>query len=127
MNSIVFVSPFLKFKNNKVYILNKYEINNKNYEEETYYIDFDDVNNKDYLTMNNKKFTYSILYNEDDKNLLIKVDFLDTLDDIDHIDDIELIKIMHYTEDIISGCDNIVDFHINDDNLKNYFNKFIRI
>jgi hypothetical protein len=124
MNSIVFSSPFLKFNNNKVYILNKYELNNKNYTEETYYMDFNDVNNKKTLTMNNKNFTYNILFNEDDKNLLIKIDFLDTLDSVD---DIELIKIMHYTEDIISGCDNITDFNIDDDTLKNYFNKFIRI
>jgi len=40
-----FVSPNLKYKNGKIYILNKYEINNKdwNYEQENYYIIIDEI------------------------------------------------------------------------------------
>jgi len=44
-----FVSPNLKHKNGKIYILNKFEINRTcNYEEENYYIHFDDIDLKEF-------------------------------------------------------------------------------
>jgi hypothetical protein len=121
MYSCVFSSPFLKFKNNKVYLLNKYDLNINNYDEETYFINFNEIDKKKTFKINNIDIEYDILMNEDDKNLLIKIDVSEKLEKI------ELDKLLYSTEKYISGYE---DFNImcNDNNiLKNYNNKYIKI
>lgn len=51
MYSFVFSSQFLKFKNNKVYLLNKYDLNINNYDKENYFINFNEIDKKKYLKL----------------------------------------------------------------------------
>ena len=123
MFSIVFSSSFLKFKNDKVYLLNKYNLNIDNYDEETYFIDFNEINNEDILYIDNMKYQYKILLNEDNKNLLVKLDIENNLDET------EFKKIMYCVEQHISCYENINSIYSNleDDTLKQYSSKYIRI
>lgn len=64
-----FVSPNLKHKNGKIYILNKFEINKiNNYEEENYYIHFDDINLKEF-----KDYQCELKLNEYSDDVLIEM------------------------------------------------------
>jgi hypothetical protein len=122
MNSYIFSSPFLKFKNNKVYLLNKYNLNNNNYDEDTYFINFNEIEKKK-IKINNIDVEYNILLNEDNKNLLIKIDVSDNMEEL------EINKILYYIEKYISGCEDFdnINQDIDSDILKKYDNKYIKI
>jgi len=120
MYSYVFSSQFLKFKNNKVYLLNKYDLNINNYEE-NYFINFNQIDKIKKFKVNNINVEYDILLNEDDRNLLIKIDVSENLENI------ELYKLMYSTEKYISEYKDFDIISENDDILKNYSNKYIKI
>ena len=123
MNSYVFSSPFLKYKNNNLYLLERCDLNLTNYDEETYFIDFNEINKSKKIKINDLNLEYDILLYENDKNLLIKFN-------IDKkIDDLELNKVLFFIEKNISGFDQINNIYenINNDNFKNYINKYIQI
>jgi len=121
MYSCVFASQFLKFKNNKVYLLNKYDLNINTYDKENYFINFNEIDKKKKFKINNINVEYDILLNEDDKNLLIKIDI------DENIENIELYKLIYSTEKYISGYEDFDIIYENDDILKNYSNKFINL
>lgn len=121
MYSYVFSSQFLKFKNNKVYLFNKYDLNINNYDKENYFINFNEIDKKKTFKVNNINVEYDILLNEDDKNLLIKIDISE------NIENTELCKLIYSTERYISEYQDFDVICENDDIFKNYSNKYIKI
>ena len=63
-----FVSPNLRYKNGKIYYLNKYEmnLNNYNYEEENYYYEMKEINKK------MDDIDFELVINENDDKIIIK-------------------------------------------------------
>jgi hypothetical protein len=121
MHSYIFSSPYLKYKNDKLYLLNNIDKNSKNYEEQTYFIDFNEIIIKKNIKINDIELEYDIIFYENDKNLLVK---FDTLKDINEK---ELNKIIYSIEKNISGFDdNYID---EEDNYisKKYSNTYIKI
>ena len=96
MHSYIYVSPYLKFKNNKVYILDQNNINSSDYENNNYYITLDNIQKKNIIQFNNTDIMYEIIHFENDKNLLIKINF-----DKDLIS-IEINRLMHFIDSLIS-------------------------
>ena len=72
-----FISPNLKYKNGKVYYLNKFEINksNVNYEHNNYFIDINEKKEK------NKDYSYELFFNENDDNILVICNINDSISD----------------------------------------------
>jgi hypothetical protein len=123
MFSYVFSSPFLKFKNDKLYFLNKYDLNMSIYEKENYFMNYDDIITKKILKINNIDIEYDILLKENDKNLLIKIDIAE------NVDELELNTLIYCIEKYISGDEDIDNIckDIDIDILKLYSNKCIKI
>ena len=118
MPSYLFMSPFFKCKDNKAYLLNKFNLNINNYYEDTYFIDIDEIKKKQ-IKINDITIGYKILYAEDDMNLLIKIDISNDLTDL------EINKIVYIIELNIL-CINKIQ-NIDDETLKYYANKYIKI
>ena len=93
MHTFVFSSNVLKYKNNKIYILsNECDFIEKNYEENTYFFNLDDIQKKGVINCNNQLINYDLLSFSEDKNISIKMNFDTNIDNTE-----ELIKLMHIT------------------------------
>jgi hypothetical protein len=121
MYSCVFSTQFLKFKNNKVYLLNEYDLAISNYDEENYFIDFNEIDKNKIFKINNINVEYNILLNENDENLLIRINISENLEDV------ELNNLLHCIEKYISGYKDFDVISENNDFLKNYTKKIIKI
>jgi len=121
MFSCVASLPYLKCKSDRAYLVNKNNMNNDNYYQDTYFVEIEF--NKRKIKINDIEIEYQILLCEDDKNLLIKFDILSDSNNL------ELNKIVYYIENNILEIDydhrNYKD--LDDDILKNYSNKYIKI
>ena len=121
MCSYVFSSDFLKYRDNKVYLLNKHDLELKEYYEETYFIDFNEINTKKNIKVGDTELEYEILFYENDKNLLIKFDILNNSNDED------INRLIYSIEQNISGYDVDTIFkNVDFDILKKYSN-YIKI
>jgi hypothetical protein len=119
-------SPFLKFKNNNVHLLSRYDLDNNNYEEETFFIDLDNIISDDDLIVNNVSIEYRIILFEEDKNIIININVKEFYEPS------FLYKIFHYVEKYITGDNNLYNDDINniylDPDLENiYSNKYLQI
>ena len=121
MFSIVFSSKFLRYKNNNVYILSENDIDNNNYDNETYFIDFNEININNVIKSNNYEYIFKIILKENDKNLLIRIDYLINTEYT------ELKKIMYCIEKRISGIHDFIIDNIEDDTLNKYDISYIKI
>jgi hypothetical protein len=108
MFSFIFQSQFLKFKNNKVYLFNKYDIKNvnyDNYENESYYIDYSEIEKTKKIELfNNINIEYSISINENNE---IYIKIMNINNSIDNMNVSELQKISYLTENNILGYHDI--------------------
>lgn len=122
MYSCVFTSSLLKYKNNKIHILsNENDFNEVNYEDNTYFIELDDIKKNGSIKYNDKIITYDLLSFDQDKNISIKMNF------IEDFDNDNMIKLMHLTDLYLSGIDNIGEFSVHENIVKKYSNKYFRI
>jgi len=123
MHTFVFSSNVLKYKNNKIYILsNECDFIEKNYEENTYFLNLDDIQKQGVINCNNQLINYDLLSFSEDKNISIKMNFDTNIDNTE-----ELIKLMHITDLYLSGINDIQDISINDSILKKYSNSYFKI
>ena len=60
MHSFEIKTPYLICKDNKIYILNYHEIDNINYQYETYYLDDYEVKMNGNFLINNSKIVYHV-------------------------------------------------------------------
>lgn len=77
-----FVSPNLRYKNGKVYYLNKYEmnLNNYNYEEENYYYEIKDINKK------MDDIDFDLIISENDDKIIIQFEIeQERIDNINYL------------------------------------------
>jgi hypothetical protein len=119
-------SPFLKFKNNNVHLLSRYDLDNNNYQEETFFIDLDNIIPDDDLIVNNISIKYKIIMYEEDKNIVINVNLEEFYEPP------FLYKVFHYVEKYITGDNYLYNDDINniyiDPDLENiYSNKYLQI
>ena len=122
MYTCVFASCFLKYKNNKIYILsNETDFNEVNYEDNTYFINLDDLKKSGVIKYNDKMINYDLLSFDDDKNISIKMNF------DDEVDNDSMIKLMHSTDLYLSGIDNYEERELNENLVKKYSSKYFRI
>ena len=73
MPSFQIKTPYLKCKNNKVYLLNYHEMDMLDFENQTYYLDDYEVKMNGKFSLNNLDIFYHISKLEDDKNLIVEV------------------------------------------------------
>jgi hypothetical protein len=125
MYSCVFASSCLKYKNDKIYILsNKNDFGELNYEDNTYFIELDDLQKSGFIKYDNQIIEYDILSFDNDKNISIKMNFPE------NIEDNNMLKFMHITELYLSGVNDYEDKDVNDTNeflIKKYSNKYFRL
>lgn len=124
--SYIFLSPFLLYKNDKIFILSQYDIpkykENIKYENELYYIEKNELEISNIVYIDNNIINYSIL--NYDKNLLIKIKFdNETNDEINNI-----IKIMYIIDSYISGINNLNEIYknINSSIIELYNNRYFK-
>jgi hypothetical protein len=99
MHNFEIKTPYLICKENKVYILNYHEIDNINYEYETYYLDDYEVKMNGQFLINNLKILYNINSLEDGKNLSVNI----TLDNINQLDNSNISLLLDIIHKDISG------------------------
>jgi hypothetical protein len=122
MYSCVFASSFLKYKNNKIHILsNENDFNEVNYEDNTYFINLDDIKKTGSINYNDKIITYDLLSFDEDKNISVKINFMEDIGNED------MIKLMHLTDLYLTGIDDIDELSIDENIVKKYSNKYFRI
>lgn len=73
----VFISPSLIFKNDKIYFLSDINDFTDDFEKNTYYIDFKDINQKGSFTYKTTAINYEIITPTDNKNLFVHFNFSD--------------------------------------------------
>lgn len=124
--SYIFLSPFLLYKNNKIFILSQYDIpkykENIKYGNELYYLEKNELEINNIVYINNNIIDYSIL--NYDKNLLIKININNEIDnEINNI-----IKIMYIIDSYISGINNIDEIYknINNSIIELYNNRYFK-
>ena len=117
MFNCIFLAPYLKYNNQKIYILNHNDNETINYENETYYIDDNDMNYSGSITYNNNVVKFEIISKEDNQNIVIKA----SLKEAYEID--ELIKVLHNIHCNIVKLENINE--ITDNLIAKYSKKYI--
>jgi len=118
MNNCIFLSKFLKYKNNKIYLLSYEDLKTEDYINNTYYINYDDLVLSNKLIIDNKVINYSLKKHMN--NLIIYININESLNKN------EIINLMYIIEQYISGVKNInnlYDINISEKNL-NYYNNF---
>jgi hypothetical protein len=130
MSSCIFSSPFLKFKNGKIYQLscdNDFKL--LDYENEVYYIDYTDIKIQKSFDFLDHKIKYDIISYENDKNIVIKL-----ISDKEIQDDNDIIKMMYLIESHITHINmeninymNDVYNNTNNDIINKYNSRFIRV
>ena len=107
MHSVKFLSPNLKFNNNKVYYLQFNELNNNNYKENNYFLSLDDIKIEDSLLFNNINIFYKLIFTEFDDNIMIEL----TYDD--NVDKKTILKYVYYIQEKIKKIknENIDEYH----------------
>ena len=117
MLNCVFTTPYLKFNNQKLYILSDNDNETINYENETYYIDNADIDDSGEVKYNNNTYKYDIITKEDNQNIVIKVLLKDTYSEN------ELINILHNIHCNIIKLENINE--ITENLIAKYSKKYI--
>ena len=126
MNSYVFASPYLKFNSEKIFILSdENDLNDTDYENNTFYIDADDIEKNGSFIIDDKVIYYNILSYENDKNLIFKLD----IDYSQSGDEGNIIKIMYALQLYVAKNDNFLEMSslINDDIIKKYSEKYFKL
>lgn len=113
MNNCIFLSQFLKFKNNKVYLLSYEDLKIKDYINNTYYINYNDLVLSNQLIIDNKIINYSLKKHMN--NLIIYINVNESLNKY------EFINLMYIIEEYISGVKYIDNLY---DKKLNYYNNF---
>ncbi len=122
MHTHSFTTPYLKYNEENMYMLDDVDIklNNSNtsyYSNNTYYINSNELiktNSIQYLELN---IDYSLLL-ENTKDIVIRF-----VTNKDNLDDLTILKIMHTITCHVSGYEN----DILDDDILNYSDKYIKI
>ena len=130
MSSCIFSSPFLKFKNDKIYLLScNNDFQPLDYENEVYYIDYTDIKIQKSFDFLDHKINYDIVSHENDKNIVIRLN-----SDKEIKDDIDIIKIMYLIECHITHINmeninymNDVYNNTSNDIINKYNSRFIRV
>lgn len=78
----IFISPCLVFKNNKIYFLSNVNDFTEDFEKNTYYIDFKDIDKYGTFVHKNSTIQYEIITPTENKNLFIHFSYVDEITDI---------------------------------------------
>lgn len=98
MSTLIFSSPFLKYKNKKIYMLScNSDLKLTDYENEVYYLDYMDIKNSKSFEFLDYIIKYDIISCEEDKNVVIRLNI-----DKEVKDEKEMIKIMYLIESQIT-------------------------
>jgi len=73
----VFISPSLVFKNDKIYFLSDINDFTDDFDKNTYYIDFKDINQKGSFIYKTNTINYEIITPSENKNLFVYFTFSD--------------------------------------------------
>ena len=79
----IFISPSLIFKNGKIYFLSNINDFEGDFEKNTYYIDFKDIDKHGTFVHKNSTIDYEIITPTENKNLFIHFSFTSEINDID--------------------------------------------
>lgn len=104
MHQFQIKTPYLKCKNNKVYLLNYHEMDIVDYEDQTYYLDDYEVNMLGKFSLNNLDISYSVSKLENDRNLLVNVS-IHNIDNLNNIDNALMIILVDNIQKYISGLE----------------------
>lgn len=96
----IFNSPSLVFKNSKIYFLSNINDFLEDFEKNTYYIDFAEINQISSFIHKNIKINYEIITPTENKNLVVKFDYDDEFNDID------ISEFIYSFENFIYGINN---------------------
>lgn len=120
MNNFIFLSQYLKLKNNKIYLLSCNDIKIRNYADNTYYINCNDVILSNELILDDKIINYSLKFGIE--NLIINVNVNKLIPKNDFI------KLMYIIEQHISGITDINNLYDNFTERKNlnYYNNLYK-
>ena len=66
-------TPYLLYKNNKIYLLNYHELDNEDYENNIYYLNDNEIKMNGNFLINNLKIVYNIKSLEDGKYLNVNI------------------------------------------------------
>jgi hypothetical protein len=66
-------TPYLLYKNNKIYLLNYHELDNADYENNIYYLNDNEIKMNGNFLINNLKIVYNIKSLEDGKYLNVNI------------------------------------------------------
>ena len=99
-------TPYLKCKNNKVYLLNYHEMDMLDYENQTYYLDDYEVNMTGNFVLNNLEIYYYISKLEDNKNLIVDVS-IENIDNLNNIDNNSMMCLVDKLQRHISGLETV--------------------
>jgi competence protein ComGC len=120
MSTFIFSSPFLKYKNQKIYLFScNSDLKLVDYQNELYYIDYKDIKISKSFEFQDYMITYDIISCEEDKNIVIRLKI-----DKEVKDDHTMIKIMYLIESQITlYFEDITNEHVNNqDNSLSYTN-----